>query len=183
MRPLMAATWTTIVLTTLAGGCTTAAKETVGIVRGAKGSFVQLQAGGNGSSLSLGEYRRFQLGEISDAMGGKVPPSFLGHLSAEFARQLEAKHLPNQPGGKTLLIRGRILHYEDDSLVGVMVGPVEEVVVRAEMVDADSGKVLAVANCVGRTTTRVNIGVKKKAEGLAKAIVSWIEAHYPKAES
>ena len=133
--------------------------------------------------MDLGEYQRFELGKISDGMGGRIPASLFGHLSPEFQKQLEARNLPNQPGGKTLQIRGQILHYEDDNLVGAVVGPVEEVVLRAEMVDASTGQVLAVANCVGRTTTRVNLGVQKKAEGLAKAIVSWIWAHYPHPES
>jgi len=184
MKPLITATSAIAILTMLSAGCMTAAKEGVGIIRGAKGSFVPLQtAGGRETSLDLGEYRRFELGEISDGMGGRVPASLFGHLSTEFRKQLEARDLPNQPGGKTLLIRGQILHYEDDNLVGAVVGPVEEVVLRAEMVDASTGRVLAVANCVGRTTTRVNLGVQKKAEGLAKAIISWIWAHYPHPES
>ncbi len=184
MKLLIAVTSAIVVLTLLSAGCTTAAKEGVGIIRGAKGSFVPLQtAEGLGTSLNLGEYQRFELGEISDGMGGRVPAPLFRHLSTEFQKQLEAKNLPNRAGGKALLIRGEILHYEDDNLVGAIVGPVEEVIFRAEMVDASSGRVLAVANCVGRTTTRVNLGVQKKAEGLAKAIVSWIWAYYPHPES
>ena len=58
----------------------------------------------------------------------------------------------------------------------------EFAVARVEFVDKDSGKVLGRSSCVGRTTERVNLGVGKKAEGLAKAIVKWIDARYPKPE-
>ncbi len=73
-----------------------------------------------------------------------------------------------------------MLHYEDSSVVGKALGPLEFVVARVQFVDKDSGKVLATVNCVGRTTTRVNLGVARKAEGLAKAIVRWIDERYPK---
>jgi hypothetical protein len=46
-------------------------------------------------------------------------------------------------------------------------------------VDKDTGKVLGSANCIGRTAERVNIGVEKKAEGLSKAFIAWIESRYP----
>ena len=54
MKSLIAVTSTIVVLAVLSAGCTTAAKEGVGIIRGAKGSFVPLQtAGGLGTSLDL----------------------------------------------------------------------------------------------------------------------------------
>ena len=76
-------------------------------------------------------------------------------------------------------MRGRILHYEDADTLGIAIGPLEEVVARLEMVDKDSGQVLAQANCIGRTTTRTTLGVANKGRGLAKAIASWIDNRYP----
>ena len=60
--------------------------------------------------------------------------------------------------------------------MGVVLGDVEEVIVRTELVDKASGQVLFVSNCIGRSTSRVNRGVPKKAEGLAKSIAGWIAA-------
>ena len=161
--------------------CTTAAQEGIGIVVGAKGIYVEIKPVASGKiSDSLAAYDRFELEEFTDAFGGNVPPQLLAQLPVKFEQQLAARKIPNQSGGKTLLIRGRIMHYEDKSTVGVVLGPIEEVLVRVELIDKSTGRVLGEANCLGRTTERVNIGVEKKAEGLAKAIADWIAAHYPR---
>ncbi len=165
----------------LATGCSRVAKEAVGTVRGAKGIYAPIRpVAAAKSARPLGQYTRFELGRLEDDFGGKVPPSLFGHLPGKFAEQLRKAKLPNNPGGKTLLIRGRILHYEDAGMVGMVVGPLEEVVARIELVDKATGRVIGVGNCIGRTKTATNKGVAKKAEGLAKAIVSWLKARYPK---
>ena len=127
----------------------------------------------------LGTYRRFELGTISDGIGGKTPSELLTYLPEAFAEQVTKAKLPSEPGGKAMLIRGTVIHYESASTLGFALGPLEEVIVLTEFVDAGSGKVLGRANCIGRTTARVNAGVRKKAEGLAKAFVKWIEARFP----
>ena len=163
-----------------APGCGRMAGEAVGTFRGAKGPYTEIRpvAEIQGARV-LGIYTRFELGGIEDAFGGKVPPALFEHLPGKFAEQLEGAKLPNLPGGKTLLIRGRIYHYEDEGLLGTVLGPLEEVVARIELVDKDSGQVVGAANCIGRTQEAVNKGPEKKAEGLAKSIVSWIKANYP----
>ena len=91
---------------------------------------------------------------------------------------MASKKLPNDPSGKTLVIRGRILHYEDSGILG-HITPLEQVIARIELVDKATGQVIGVANCIGRSTTSLNAGVAKKGEGLAKAIVSWLDKRYP----
>ena len=164
----------------MAQGCTRAIKETVGL-RGAKGIYAPIQPVDRlKEARPLGDYRLFELGDIKDDFGAKVPPELFRYLPVEFEEALADKKLPNEPGGKALLIRGRVLHYEDANMVGSVLGPLEEVVARIELVDKASGKVLGVANCIGRTNETVNQGVQKKAQGLARAIVAWIDARYPK---
>ena len=124
----------------------------------------------------LAGYTRFELGTFTDEIGGKVPPMLMPHFRMEFRQQLEEHGLASRASGKTLIIRGQILHYEGSGTMGVLLSAVEEVIVRTELVDKSSGKVLAVGNCIGRSKTRVNRGVRKKAEGLAKSIVEWIVA-------
>ena len=162
------------------GGCTTLAKEGIGVARGAKGVYAPIQpvAAATGTR-PLGQYKRFELGEFTDDFGGKVPSDLMSHARSAFPEELANKKLPNEPSGKTLLIRGKFLHYEDSGTLGMVTGPLEEVVARVELVDKDSGQVLGTGNCIGRTTNRVNMGVAKKGQGLAKAIVSWIDARYP----
>jgi len=166
----------------LAQGCLgRAIKEGVGTVRGAKGTFAPIRPLSEiKNEPVLAQYANFELGPISDDLGGKTPAELWQYLPGEFHEALLKKKLPMQPGGKTLLVRGRVIHYESAGTLGMAIGPLEEVIVRTELVDKSTGKVLAVGNCIGRTEETVNSGVQKKAEGLAKAFVAWIDAHYPK---
>lgn len=164
----------------LMSGCMTAVKEGLGVVRGGQGTYVEIRpVAASKTARPLGVYTRFELGEITDGTGGTVPAALKRYLPKEFAEALAEKKLPNRPGGKTLLIRGQYIHYEDENLVGFVLGPLEEVLARLELVDKDSGTVLGLATCIGRTTERVNKGVGKKSEGLARAIVGWIDQRYP----
>jgi len=170
-------------LAILAQGCVgRAIKEGVGTVRGAKGTFAPIKPLSEIKDQPvLAQYTNFELGPIVDDLGGRTPVELWQFLPGEFQKALLKKRLPMQPGGKTLLVRGRVIHYESAGTLGMAIGPLEEVIVRTELVDKTTGKVLAVGNCIGRTEETVNSGVQKKAEGLAKAFVAWIDAHYPKA--
>jgi hypothetical protein len=178
-------TWTivaalAVALTLSAGGCTRGIKEAVGVVRGAKGSLTVLDPiSADAQARPLGAYQRFELAGFADDMSGKVPGDLFKFLPEAFDAALAEKKIPNATSGKTLLIRGKVVHYEDSSTVGMALGPLEFVVARVEFMDKGSGRAVGVANCVGLTTESVNVGVAKKAQGLAKAIVKWIDKRYP----
>ena len=157
-------------------GCMTGIKEVVGGVRGAKSPHLSIKPAVSDSTdkYPLAGYTSFELGRFSDEIGGKVPLNLMPIFRQEFVVQLAENGLGSPRAGKTLIVRGSILHYESSSTMSMVLGPLEEVVVRTELVDKDTGKVLAVANCLGRSTTRINRGVKKKAQGLAKSIAGWI---------
>lgn len=155
-------------------GCI-ALSEGVGAARGAKALYMQIRPdAATAAGRPLVRYTRFELGNFTDEIGGKVPPELMPYFRMEFKEQMEEHGLVSRASGKTLLIRGQILHYEGSGTMGVLLSAVEEVIVRTELVDKSSGKVLAVANCIGRSKTRVNRGVDKKAEGLAKSVAQWI---------
>ncbi|MGC9453787.1 MAG: hypothetical protein ACP5HU_02890 [Phycisphaerae bacterium] len=163
-----------------AAGCSRAIKEGVGVARGAKGFYAPIDpVAPTDEERPLGEYSRFEIGEFRDDFAGKTPRELFRLLPAEFEKQLVERELPNESGGKTLIARGRVLHYEDSSLLANAISPLEQVIARVELVDADSGRVIGTANCVGRTQESLNSGVQKKAEGLAKAIAEWIADRYP----
>jgi hypothetical protein len=163
-------------------GCGRAISEGLGEVRGASGIVMPIEPPSTTVNPNqLAEYRCFVLGEIRDDVGGRLSREFLPLLRSEFRDRLAAKKLPTQAGGKTLLIRGQIIHYEDVGTIGNVISPLEEVICRTEFVDQSSNRVVAVVNCIGRTNTSLNRGVKTKAEGLAKAFVSWIDKRYPRA--
>jgi len=160
-----------------AGGCGRGIGEAVGGIRGGQGSCRVLKAA---PPVDVGAYQRFELARIADGMEGLAPGELFSALPGEFAKALADKKIPNAASGKTLLIRGEVIHYEDAGMVNRALGPLEQVVARVEYVDKASGKVLALANCVGRTKDNFNVGPQSKAEGLARGIVRWIDERYPK---
>lgn len=168
-----------VTVATCAAGCFTAAKETVGGIQGAKGIFQPLEPRAVDSGL-LASYSRFELGELKDDFAGRVPPELYQYLPEEYQKAMADKGLPTAGAGKTAVIRGSIFYYEDQRFLGVVVGNIEEVLARLQVVDKASGTVLATAVCVGRTDTRTTIGVRNKAEGLGRAIALWISANRPK---
>ena len=154
-------------------GCTTALKEGVGVIRGPKGIAAPVQP----VQRDLGGYTTFQIGAIEDPYN-QLPAGFMDQVRVDFQNQISDSKLPSG-SGKRLMLRGVVLYYESSDTLGMAFGPLEEVIVRTEMVDVDSGTVLGAANCIGRTTERVNLGASKKAEGLAKAFVDWILKNHP----
>jgi hypothetical protein len=160
----------------MAGGCGRAAGEVIGIYTGPKHVVSVLER----VPGSLGDYSRFEVVPFADQTGGRVPSEVPLFLPRDLDRSLAEDGIPYS-GGKTLLVRGAYLYYENsDRVLDQVFGPFEEVVARVELVDKASGSVLGVANCVGRSDTSYNKGPAKKAEGLAKAIASWIGHSYPK---
>jgi hypothetical protein len=165
-----------IVLGGLALICTSGCMRTVDEVKagfeGAEG-IVTPYAG-----ESLASYSNFEL-EINNDIGDHLPPRFTAYLRQEFAKRMAEKQIPQDPRGKTAVVSVEIRYFELQGTYGKMMARVEEVIARGKIVDKKSGHVLGTADLVGRTTEYVAAGTQKKAEGLAKAIVEWIQMRYP----
>jgi hypothetical protein len=87
--------------------------------------------------------------------------------------------LPKNPGGKTLVFNVTIIHYETADTTDHVFGPLEQVVAHAEIVDKQSGQVLATGNVIGRTGKTVGLGTWK-ARGLVRGLFKWVAAYHPK---
>lgn len=161
-----------------ADGCSRLFAEGLGTVRGAKGIAVVIDpVSPYRKDNVLGAYTRFELGTFTDGFG-RTPREFFARLPQDLGNALAENRIPNLPGGKALVVRGRVLHYEDVGHVSSeLFGPFEEVIARVELVDKATGRVLGAANCIGRSTETVNEGVDKKSAGMAKAIAEWIAQH------
>lgn len=160
-------------------GCGRAVTEGVGIVVGPRGVYSPLEPlPPAGEEHFLGEYERFELGQFREDAAGRTPPALFALLPGEFAKQIERRDLPDVPDGKTLIVRGQVLHYEEADIFGHAFGPVEQVIARVELVDAETGRVLATAVCIGRNEETLISSVRIRAKGLAQAIATWISDHY-----
>ncbi|MFP4054774.1 MAG: hypothetical protein ACLFV7_13005 [Phycisphaerae bacterium] len=158
------------------GGCSSAIKEGARAAMGGRG-YVAPLSGYQGEGTPLSEYQNVELGELRDSFGG-VPQEFFNAVSQHFQREVSDAELPTDPGGRTVLVRGEIIHYEGTGMVDTIVSPMGQVVVRAEMVDKGSGEVLATANLVGRIQSRLRQGPEMVAEGYARAVVKWLSNNY-----
>ena len=170
-----------ILLTTACGGCMgRAISEGLGLATGPKGVVMPLKPISHAKNdHALASYTNFELQPFTDNFGGLAPREITWRLGPAFHHELAEKNIRSRRGGKTLLIRGEIWHYETASLVGHAFGPLEELCARVYFIDKTTGKTLGVYNCIGRSTQSVNQGLDKKIEGLAEAIVNTIARHYP----
>lgn len=156
-------------------GCSRAIKEGVGIVRGGSGITTVIEP----ISADVTRYGSIELATFDDQTGTGVPAQLQPMLQRFFKEMLVEKKIPRVGhGDRTLTVRGTFLYYERAGrTVSQAVSPIEEVVARVELLEG--GKVIAQANCVGRSTATSTYGVKAKAQGLAKAIIDWLEKAYP----
>jgi hypothetical protein len=122
----------------------------------------------------LASYRRIELGTVNNEIGANLPADFISKFKAEFAKQLRESKLPKDASGKTLVINVDVIHYENADMGDSVLGPLEQVVARINMLDKESQQVLAAGNAIGRTGKTVGMGVDWKARGLAKALIKWV---------
>lgn len=163
-----------------ATGCT-AASETVAGIRGPGYDFKEVQPFATArEERPLSRYTRFQMVPFTDDMGGRVPREFFEYLPGMFETALAKRGLAGLSGGKTLLVRGKVISYQTQGVGEMLLSPNEQAVARVELVDKASGKVLGVANCIGQGEHRVNTGNKNLARGTGRAIAAWIASRHPR---
>lgn len=143
---------------------------------GPKGAyFEEKPVAANKEAKPLSGYGQFELGAVSNVYGKNVPSEFLAEFPKQFGDKLKGSALSKSAGAKTLVFNVQIIHYETADTEDNVFGPLEQVVASVELVDKESGAVLASGNAIGRTGKTVGLGPKAKAEGLAKALIKWAE--------
>jgi hypothetical protein len=167
----------------LLGGCLSRAiKEGAGVALGPKGVYAEKNSMGPEEARPLAGYQNFQMGSLVDGFGGQTPAEFMARLKQEVPTQLQEHKLPTNAAGETCLINIRVIYYEKAGITGQAFGPFEEAVTQVDLVDKTTGKVVGIANVIGRSAETVNQGAEKKAIGVAKGVASWIQKRYPEPE-
>jgi len=164
----------------LAGGCTTAAKQVLYGVTGARGRYFEVKSLGDERSL-LG-YRSVRVEEFdASPMRGAIPRKVLAKVRP--AIQAKVAELEPFAGGRgaepVLVIRGKFMDYDPGGsplrAAGLSGNPF--LTAQIELVDGASGKVLGMAMVTGTVKSAVRTGAKELADGVAKAVKSLLEAH------
>jgi hypothetical protein len=144
--------------------------EGMGAATGASGRVVE-----NSSTPDLTKYKSLHVEPITIAAGSQASADMPDMAQADFEAAARFRGLT--PDGKPgLKFVGEIIHYESSSTVDTAIGPLAEVIVRAKLIDADSGKVLAEANLVGRSKASSSSGAKHLSRGLGKALGKWLDS-------
>ena len=167
--------WTVIIglLTALAlAGCENGLGNSADIA----GTYVELTA----PSHTLGAYANVEVGSFSDAFVGHTPDELLALLPDRILAYLDQAEVPTRRSGKTLVIEGTIIYYEAAGPAGGGLSAFEEAVAEVQLLDKDSGQIVATAHCIGRSTTFMSKGAAEKADRLGKSIAAWVAEHYPK---
>jgi hypothetical protein len=103
-------------------------------------------------------------------MPAEVPAMIRQHFN-----EVAAKKNLKPSGAPALKLVGEVIHYESAGAVDTAMGPLEEVIVRTKLIDADSGQLLTEANLIGRAKSTTAGGSKNLSEGAGKAFKKWLK--------
>jgi len=143
--------------------------EGIGAVRGASGKFVALSA-----SPALTRYKGMKIESVTVTSGLQTPADLPSMLREEFAKAARKAGLA--PDGTPALVLGaEVVNYESAGIADTAIGPLEEIIVRVRLTDAESTELVAAANLIGRAKSVTAGGPKNLSEGAGKALSKWLK--------
>ncbi len=151
-------------------GCMSRAiKEGLGVATGASGKVVEVQ-----KTTDLSKYKGFKVESLTAAPGLNMP-SEVPAMVRQYFNEAAMKRGLTGSGTPALRLAGEIIHFESVGVVDTAIGPLEEVIVRTRLMDADGGQVLTEANLIGRAKSTTAGGAKNLSEGAGKALSKWLK--------
>ncbi len=159
-----------LALSILCTGCTSRLiGEGMGAARGASGKLVTVAM-----APDLSPYKGIRVERISVAPDLAVPADMPGLIQTDMTAVAAGRGLTPE-GQPALTLSGEIVHYETAGTVDTAIGPLAEVIVRAKLVNAQSGSVVALANLVGRSKATMSSSPKDLSAGVGKALDKWLK--------
>lgn len=153
------------------------AKKLFHEVKGGEGRLVVIHDPG---PTALMDYQYVQIERFPSQMGSTLPgytPALIQEACIKELSKKPALYELIDPGVKkksTLIIRGRIIHYQASSGISSVFSSFSQMICRVELVDAESDKVIGQANCVGLSKAIARSGIEELSEGVAEAIKEWL---------
>lgn len=144
--------------------------EGMGTATGASGRVVE-----KGTTPDLTRYKGLRIEPITVAASSQASADMPGMVRMDLEATARGKGM-NPQGEPGLKLVGEIIHYETSGTVDTAIGPLEEVIVWAKLIDAQSEKVVAEANLVGRSKATSSSGAKHLSAGVGKALGKWLAA-------
>ncbi len=181
-----------ITLTVSLTGCTRGIKEGLYSIKGSSGKFHLIGVNHNKLGDIAYEYGSCRIEPFSNDVGDLCPQEFIDRLPGAISEQIvyrprtfkdKMKRKSEDDMGpfftgspdKKLIVRGKIIQYDITEkgargLVTKVLGSYEVAICRVQIVDADSGSLIAEANCTGSTKSAIRTGPAELANGIGKAI-------------
>jgi hypothetical protein len=170
MTRLVTMTLTAVAMSILCLGCMgRMVREGMGAATGASGKVVEI-----GKTPDLTKYKSLSIQVITVAEGSQAPAGMPAMIRADFTAAAQKQGLTPE-GAPGLRLSGEIVHYESSSTVDTATGPLEEVVVRTKLTDAQTGDVVAEANLIGRSKATSSSGAKHVSAGVGEALEKWLK--------
>jgi hypothetical protein len=141
----------------------------MGVARGASGKLVTVAM-----VPDLTAYKGIRVERIAVAADLDVPAEMPDLIRTDLTAVAAGRGL-TPDGQPALTLSGEIVHYETAGTVDTAIGPLAEVIVRAKLVNAQRGNVVALANLVGRSKATVSSSPKDLSAGVGKALDKWLK--------
>lgn len=144
--------------------------EGMGATLGASGKVIA-----SGMAPDLTRFKSLHIEPIVVAADVQVPAEMPAMIRVDMATAAAARGLAPEGEQAALNLSGEIIHYETAGTVDTAIGPIAEVIVRTRLADAQTGKVIAQANLVGRSKATSSSGPKSLSGGVGKALDKWLK--------
>ena len=155
-----------ICLLVVLSGCGFTTTQTVKTNRGAPGAVLVV-----GQIRSLQAYTHIDFKAFKSAVGGHISENLLRDVNEKTAQKLEKLERDdlNRPEGKTLIVKGEVIHLDSAVMR-------RYIVVKVELADSSTGETLGVANITGQVEGAVR-GLGDAATGVAEGVEKLLRDH------
>lgn len=143
--------------------------EGAGTVTGASGKVVHITR-----SRDLRQYKGLSIESLTISPGLPTPGNVTMLIRQQIIEEVDKRGL-KVTGEPRLKLSAEVIHYETGGLVDTAIGPLEEMVVRTKLIDAESGALLTEANLIGRSKATTSSGPEHLARGVGRALDRWLE--------
>ena len=115
--------------------------------------------------------------KIENAMGTPVSGEWLFDLAGSLRAKLANDGLFLEPGRRAVRVSGVVVHLEGAKLTDEAFGPHPEVIVRTTVTDAATGRIIGIANVVGRARGDTSSSRQDLSDAFAAGVTKWL--HMP----
>lgn len=142
--------------------------EGAGSATGASGKSVD-----SGTAQDFSSYHSLHIEPITVARGLQTPAGMSSMIRSDLVAVADKRGL-GRDREPALRLSGEIVHYESGSTIDTVLGPLEEVVVRAVLTDVQTGQVVGETNLIGRSKATSSSGAVNLSAGVGKALNEWL---------